>query len=67
MKAAGDLFESIELFDVYEGEQLGDGLRSLAYSVTFRAADRTLSGEEMDAVRAAITKSAASLHATLRV
>ena len=67
VKAAGDLFESIELFDVYEGEQLGDGLRSLAYSVTFRAADRTLSGEEMDAVRAAITKSAASLHATLRV
>ena len=67
VKASGDLLESIELFDVYEGEQLSDGLRSLAYSVTFRAADRTLSGEEMEAVREAITKAAKDLHATLRV
>ena len=66
-KSAGDLLESVELFDVYEGEQLGEGLRSLAYSVTFRATDRTLSGEEMEEVREAITKSAAKLHATLRV
>lgn len=65
--AAGDLLESIELFDVYEGEQLAEGLRSLAYSVIFRAADRTLSGEEMEAVRESITKSAAQLHAMLRV
>lgn len=66
-KASGDLLESIELFDVYEGEQLSDGLRSLAYSVTFRAKDRTLSGEEMESVRESITKSAKELHATLRV
>ena len=66
-KASGDLLESVELFDVYEGEQLGEGLRSLAYSVTFRASDRTLSGDEMEAVRKEITKSAAALHATLRV
>ena len=66
-KASGDLFESVELFDVYEGEQLGEGLRSLAYSVTFRAADRTLSGDEMEAVRESITKAASVLHATLRV
>ena len=65
-RAAGDLLESVELFDVYEGEQLGEGLRSLAYSVTFRAANRTLSGDEMDAVRKLITKSAAELQATLR-
>ena len=55
------------MFDVYEGEQLGEGLRSLAYSVTFRAADRTLSGDEMEAVRESITKAASVLHATLRV
>lgn len=67
VKALGDLLESVELFDVYEGEQLGEGLRSLAYSVTFRAADRTLSSDDMEAVREAITKSAQKLHATLRV
>ena len=67
VKASGDLLESVELFDVYEGEQLGEGLRSLAYSVTFRAADRTLSSDDMEAVREAITKSAQKLHATLRV
>ena len=67
VKASGDLCESVELFDVYEGDQLDEGLRSLAYSVTFRAADRTLSGDEMDAVRESITKAAADLNATLRV
>ena len=66
-KSAGDLLESVELFDVYEGEQLGEGLRSLAYSVTFRANDRTLSGEEMEEVRKKITDAAEVLHATLRV
>lgn len=64
--AAGDLLESIELFDVYEGEQLGEGLRSLAYSVTFRASDRTLSGEEMEQVRQDIMNATLVLQATLR-
>lgn len=65
--AAGDLLESITLFDVYEGKQLGEGLRSLAYSITLRAPDRTLSSEEIDAVRADITQAALPLHAVLRV
>ena len=35
--AAGDMLESIELFDVYTGDQVGEGKKSLAYAVTFRA------------------------------
>ncbi|MCW2579687.1 MAG: pheT, partial [Blastococcus sp.] len=43
---ARDLLESLRLFDVYTGPQLGEGKKSLAYSLTLRAPDRTLSGEE---------------------
>ena len=38
----GELLESVRLFDVYTGAQLGEGRKSLAYALTFRAADRTL-------------------------
>ena len=42
VEAAGNSLESIDLFDVYTGDQLGEGLKSLAYAVTFRAEDKTL-------------------------
>jgi phenylalanyl-tRNA synthetase beta chain len=50
-EAAGDLLEAVRLFDVYTGPQLGEGRRSLAWSLTLRAPDRTLSGEEAAEVR----------------
>ncbi len=51
-EGAGELLESIRLFDVYEtGEQLGEGQKSLAYALRFRAADRTLTVEEASAAR----------------
>ena len=54
-KAAGKLLESIEMFDVYRGAQVGEGKKSVAFSLTFRANDRTLTDEEvvkaMDKVR----------------
>src|SRR4051794_30196 len=50
-EGAGELLEAVRLFDVYTGPQLGDGRKSLAYSLTLRAPDRTLSGEEAGAVR----------------
>jgi phenylalanyl-tRNA synthetase beta chain len=56
---AGSLLESVRLFDVYESEQLGVGLRSLAYKLTFRAPDRTLTVEEAVAARDAAVASAA--------
>ncbi len=49
-KAGGATLEGVKLFDVYEGEQIADGKKSVAYSATFRAADRSLKGEEVQAV-----------------
>jgi phenylalanyl-tRNA synthetase beta chain len=57
---AGELLESVRLFDVYESDQLGAGLRSLAYKLTFRAPDRTLTVEEAVAARDAAVASASS-------
>ena len=46
-KYAGATLESLTLFDLYEGAQVGAGKRSLAYRLTFRAADRTLSDSDL--------------------
>ena len=40
-KAAGKTLEDVKLFDIYRGEKLGEGVKSVAYSLTFRAPDRT--------------------------
>ncbi|MFG3006149.1 phenylalanine--tRNA ligase subunit beta [Streptomyces calvus] len=51
-EGAGTLLESIRLFDVYENaEQLGEGRKSLAYALRFRANDRTLTVDEASAAR----------------
>ncbi|GAQ64471.1 phenylalanine--tRNA ligase subunit beta [Streptomyces scabiei] len=51
-EGAGELLEGIRLFDVYENaEQLGDGRKSLAYALRFRAEDRTLTVDEATAAR----------------
>ncbi|GAA2656571.1 phenylalanine--tRNA ligase subunit beta [Paractinoplanes durhamensis] len=66
-EGAGELLESVALFDVYESDQLGEGKRSLAYKLTFRAPDRTLTSEEALAARdAAVAAAAARFGATLR-
>jgi phenylalanyl-tRNA synthetase beta chain len=63
----GDLLESVQLFDVYEGEQVGAGHRSLAYRLTFRSADRTLTTEEVSRLRdAAVAAAAAAVGAVQR-
>jgi phenylalanyl-tRNA synthetase beta chain len=54
----GDVLESARLFDVYTGEQVGAGLRSLAFALRLRAADRTLTADETAAVRAAVVAEA---------
>ncbi len=46
--AAGALLEDVRLFDVYEGEGVGPGLRSLAFRLRFQAPDRTLTDAEVD-------------------
>lgn len=55
---AGDLLESLRLFDVYTGEQVAAGHRSLAYTLRFRASDRTLTVEEASAARDAAVAAA---------
>ncbi len=42
----GELLEDVHLFDVYSGEQIGEGKKSLAFALRFRAPDRTLKQEE---------------------
>lgn len=49
-KNAGNILEGYTLFDVYKGSQIPEGKKSVAYSVTFRADDRTLTDDEISAV-----------------
>jgi phenylalanyl-tRNA synthetase beta chain len=57
--AGGDL-ESVVLFDTYRGDQVGEGRKSLAYRLTFRANDRTLTTDEVSALRDRAVAEAAS-------
>lgn len=61
-EGAGELLESIELFDVYSGTGIEEGKKSLAYALRFRAADRTLTAEEASEARAAAVAVAAERH-----
>jgi phenylalanyl-tRNA synthetase beta chain len=64
---AGELLESLRLFDVFTGEQIGAGRKSLAYALRFRARDRTLTVEEASAARdAAVAAAAERTGAVLR-
>jgi phenylalanyl-tRNA synthetase beta chain len=66
-EGAGPLLEGARLFDVYTSDQLGAGRKSLAYKLTFRAPDRTLTGEEAVAARdAAVASAARRVGASLR-
>ena len=65
-EAAGANLESIELFDVFTGDQVGEGKKSLAFAVIFRSPDKTLSAEDSEAIRKAIVDKAGELGAQLR-
>lgn len=66
-EAAGELLEKVELFDVYRSETLGEGKKSLAFALTFRAKDRTLTDDECSEGRlAAADAAAAKFGATMR-
>ena len=64
--AAGKLLESVSLFDVYRGEQVAKGKKSVAYSLSLRAADRTLTDEEADAAVKRILKALAAIGVEIR-
>jgi len=66
-EGAGELLESVRLFDVYTSEQLGEGKKSLAFALRFRAPDRTLTAEETAAARdAAVARAAEATGAVQR-
>ncbi|MBP5426495.1 MAG: phenylalanine--tRNA ligase subunit beta [Clostridiales bacterium] len=63
----GKILESFKLFDVYEGEQVGEGQKSMAYSLAFRASDRTLTDDDIDkSMKKIIDGLQRELKATLR-
>ena len=49
-ESATELLRSVKLFDIYRGQQVGEGKKSMAFSLTYRAADRTLTDEDVQAV-----------------
>ena len=65
-EGAGPLCESVRLFDVYTGPQVGEGRRSLAFALRFRAPDRTLTEKETAAARAAAVALAEQRHAAVQ-
>jgi len=66
-QAGGELLSSVALFDVFRSTQLGEGRRSLAYTLRFEAADRTLNDAEVAQVRQSCIEAVTAAHnATLR-
>ncbi len=61
-KAGGRLLQSIEVFDVYEGEHVAEGKKSIAYNLLFMADDRTLTDEEVMKVFDQIIDKVVSVH-----
>jgi phenylalanyl-tRNA synthetase beta chain len=64
--AGGELLERLRLFDVYRGEQVGEGSKSLALRLEFRAPDRTLTDDEVAEVRSRIEAALAEIGGKLR-
>jgi phenylalanyl-tRNA synthetase beta chain len=62
----GRLLESCRLFDIYEGEQIKEGFKSVAYSVSFRAKDRTLDEKDVSAAMKKILNGLEGLGIELR-
>ena len=66
-KAAGEELQSLQLFDVFRSDQLDEGVRSLAFSMRLQAKDKTLTDEEVGAVRQRCIEAVESNHpASLR-
>jgi phenylalanyl-tRNA synthetase beta chain len=64
--AGGPLLDDVRVFDVYAGAQVGEGKRSLALALSFRAPDRTLADEDAAPARERILAALAALGGELR-
>jgi phenylalanyl-tRNA synthetase beta chain len=65
-KKGGSILESYNLFDIYEGSQIKEGYKSVAYSITFRAKDRTLEDTDVNTSMDKILKELSNLGIELR-
>jgi phenylalanyl-tRNA synthetase beta chain len=65
-EAAGELLRDVRVFDVYSGPQVGEGRRSLALALSFRAADRTLTDQDVAPARERIVAALGALGGELR-
>ncbi len=65
-KKAGKILESYTLFDIYEGDQIMEGYKSMAYSITYRALDRTLEEKAVSEAENRILKALKELGIELR-
>ncbi len=63
---AGNLLERVDLFDIYKGKQIPDGKKSIAYNITMRSADRTLTDEDVEKAMNKILKKLAEVGALIR-
>ena len=66
-KASGKILESITLFDIYRGEQIAQGKKSISYSLTFRSHEATLTDEQADKTMAKILSALGEQGAELRM
>jgi phenylalanyl-tRNA synthetase beta chain len=65
-KRGGKLVESFNLFDIYEGSQIAQGYKSVAYSISFRAKDRTLEDKDINPIMEKILADLSELGIELR-
>jgi phenylalanyl-tRNA synthetase beta chain len=65
-EGGGELLRSAEIFDLYRGEQLGEGRKSLAMRLQFRAPDRTLTDDEVARLREQIRARVGAIGGSLR-
>ena len=66
VQRGGRILESFRLFDIYAGEQIEKGFKSMAYTVVFRAKDKTLSDDDINAVMKKILNGLEGLGIELR-
>ena len=65
-KAVGRCLERVELFDVYRGEQIAEGKKSVSYNIVMRNAEETMTNEQADAAMKRVLKALTQLGAELR-
>ena len=65
-QAAGKLLEQVTLFDVYKGDQIAAGMKSVSFSLRLRSHEGTLTDEQADAAMKRVLKALAGIGASLR-